>query len=226
MAVSATLRMRRGVLAALILAVAACDGKVADNLDPGVFGDFAGLVRRAPEGEDARDVMTAARLDAAGVPVLLAVVRSVDQGNTLIPLAANLGTVQWTDAAGGGLLTRDGLLVGTRGLGNDLLTAEVGAVRAALRAGGRRGVPRVETRLRPDNVTIRQRYVCDVVPVGRETLEHYGLSFATTVYEERCDGDRVGTPNRYWVDAGGAVRRQEVRVSKRAGILEISLLRG
>lgn len=179
-----------------------------------------------PAGQDARDTITAAQIDGAGVPVLLAVQRKVDEGNTLIPVATNLGTVQWTDIAGGGLLTRSGVLVGTRGLGNDLLNADISGLLAALRAGGGRGAPRLELRLRADNVVERTRYSCDVVRVGRERLEYLGRAFETDRFEERCQDGPAAVVNRYWIDDSGKIRQQEVMVSPQAGVMSLSLLRG
>ena len=217
--------MAPGAMAALLALASACSSDTEPAEYP-IFQTGYDLIRPKTKGEDARDVMTAERLDTAGSPVLLAVTRSVDQGNTLIPISANRGTVQWTDIAGGGLLTRGGVLVGTRGLGHDLLTADAAGLRAALAAGGGTRVNRIETHLRADNVQIRRQYLCDVMPVGRDTLSFYGSTFEAVVYEERCRGEGETRVNRYWLDGGGVVRRQEVVVSDEAGVLELSLLRG
>ena len=219
----------RALALMLALALAGCavgsDREARAPFLRAVLDATRGAVGRGPVPVDARDVIDAAFLDAAGGPVLLAVPRLTDTGNTLIPVARNRGTVQWTDIAGAGLLTRDGVLVGTRGLGHDMMGADASATRAALRMGGGARLPRVEHRLTPDNRSVRLHYLCDVVPVGREVLRFYGPIHATTIYEERCLGEGPPLRNRYWVDGGGVVRRQAVAVSPEVGILDIDLLR-
>lgn len=220
----------RMVLAALALAgLAACGNDPERTGIPAVQVVRDALAQgRAPAGSDARETITAAEIDAAASAVLLAVSREDDRGSTLIPLAANLGVVQWTDVAGGGLLTRDGVLVGTRGLGHDLLQADVSGLLAALRAGGTRDVPRLELRLRPDNVVERTRWVCDVVRAGREriALAIVDRAVDTDRFEERCRSGEATLVNRYWIDDSGRIRRQDVVVGPEFGVLELSLLRG
>ena len=87
----------RPLLAAILLAatVAGCSNETAEeDRAPILDAVLARIIARSPDVPDARDVVTAQALEAAGVPVLLSVPRRTGQGTTLIPVAANLGTVQ------------------------------------------------------------------------------------------------------------------------------------
>ena len=179
------------------------------------------LVRPAPEGVDARTVLTAERLAASPGSVLLVVQEEGDNAFTVNPVAANLGTVEWRGAGGVGLAQRGGILVGTRGFGFDLMTADIEPLSQALVAGGGRDLQRINRVLIAGKM-VQRSYLCDVVPQGSETLTYYGRSFPTSVYDESCvgtDGDNF--VNRYWLSPNGAVRRSRERVSPEIGVFEI-----
>ncbi|MEM7641513.1 MAG: YjbF family lipoprotein [Pseudomonadota bacterium] len=183
-----------------------------------------GGIVNPPETVDARDVLTPDLIAASPTSALLAVSQQLDVGYTLIPQAINGDTVQWIDASGGGLIRRDGLLVGTRGLGFDLLTADLADLSRALRTGGRQDVRRVERILGGDNQIRAFTYYCDVVPMGRELLNVYGRIDATTLFEERCSGDGPAFTNRFWLRQDGLIVRSVERVSVEYGALELTLI--
>jgi len=222
---------RAGIALAIATAVLAGCQLTNDERETPTLGDasraiVANLLGRGAETIDARDAITPAILAQVGTPVLLIVQRDVDQGVTLVPAGVGAdGTVQWRDATGAGLLTRGGVLVGTRGIGFDLLTVDARGTRAALAAGGGRDVLRVERHLRSDDVIVTRDYLCDVVAVDRQVLAFYGRNYPTAIFEERCAGEGPSFVNRYWVGGDGAVRRSEVLVSPEAGVLELNLLR-
>lgn len=173
---------------------------------------------------DARQIITPELLAQSPDPILLIVQKNIDTAGVLVPVSRGAdGTVQWRDLGGAGLLMRDGVLVGTRGIGFDLLTVDARELRRALAAGGARDVARTERRLRGDNTVEVLDLICDVVPIGRERLTLFGSSYDTSLYEERCGGNRPFV-NRYWV-GGGVVRKSEVFVSTEAGVIELSLLK-
>ncbi|MCK0168773.1 YjbF family lipoprotein [Jannaschia sp. S6380] len=217
--------MRLGLLGALMLALTACG---SDDLPDTPLGTAArtvgGLVLPGEPVPDARAVLTPEMLANSPTAVMLLVTERTDRGLTLVPLTVNRGTEQWIDANGGGILRRDGILVGTRGLGFDLLTADVAPLAAALRAGGGTNVLRVNRHLRGDDRIEVRRYFCDVRPVGGETLTFYGRNFRTTVFEESCTGEGDAFVNRYWREGDGTIRRAVERVSPETGHVELSLL--
>jgi hypothetical protein len=221
--------LARLLAAALLGTLAACGGGTGPGADPErpVFDALSARLGLGggEEAPDAREVLTPARIARARTPVILLVVEATDTGLTLIPAAANRGTVQWRDVSGGGLLRRDGILVGTRGFGFDLHTADVAPLAAALRAGGGRGVERVNRYIDGQNRIVAVQYLCSVTPLRRETLDIYGRAFATTVYEEACIGDGPGFVNEYWLDAGGTVRRSRELIHPESGVARIDLLR-
>lgn len=213
-------------LSALLLAgltLSACGNEEAPGGLVGTVGTT--LVERLRGSEkpvDARRELTPERLASSPTSVLLIVVEKTDTGYTALPVAAGAGTVQWIDGTGGGLLTRDGVLVGTRGFGFDLMQAEVAPLRAALAAGGGRGLVRVEYRLNGAAERVRERFLCDLVATGGQTLAFFGKGYATRVFEERCAGATRSFVNRYWLDQGGGMRQSAVDLGPAAGVLRLS----
>lgn len=223
--------LRRALIAPLLIALAACGGGTGappPGNDRLIFGAIAARLLPRPAAEavpDARAVLTPAMVARSPTPLILLTVRETDIGFTLVPLARNRGTEQWRDVSGGGIFRRDGILVGTRGFGSDLHTADVAPLAAALRRGGGEGVERVNRYIDGENQIVAVQYLCSVRPAGRERLVRYGTAVDATVYDEACIGDGPPFTNRYWVDSGGTVRRSIELITPLAGAVEIDLLK-
>lgn len=217
-----TMRTTWGLGCALVLAACGSDTERVTifNLLAGAATDIV----RPSDVPDARDVLTPELIASSPTSALLAVSLNLDVGYTLIPQAINGDTVQWVDASGGGIIRRDGLLVGTRGLGFDLYTADLAELSAALQSGGARDVVRVERILDGQNQIRPSDYICDVVPVGREVLDIYGRLDDTTRFEERCEGEGRSFTNQYWLRNDGLIVRSVERVSEEYGALELTLI--
>lgn len=201
--------------------LAACGNTPSRSPLATMTGQVAGALRPAPDVADARAVLTPALVAASATSVLLVIQRTSDTAFTMVPVAANLDTVQWRNASDTGLLRRDGVVVGTRGLGFDLLTADAPGLAAAFAAGGARDVRRVNRHLAGEGGIVARAWSCDVRLLGAERLEYYGRSFETRVFEEVCRAGDDGFTNRYWVEGDGTVRRSVERISPEVGDLEI-----
>lgn len=211
---------------ALALLLAGCGSEADRNplLLVGAGAVTAILPSSGPDPVDARDFLTREVITAVGTSALLVVQLDADRGFTMIPEAANLGTVQWRTGDDRGLLRRDGIVVGTRGLGHDLYTADVAALDAAFDTNGAEDALRVNRFLTAEGVIEVRDMICAVRLVGRETLEIYGRVKQTRVFEEDCRQGGGDFVNRYWVEADGTVRKSRERISPEVGTLEITRL--
>ncbi|WP_417701838.1 YjbF family lipoprotein [Pseudophaeobacter sp.] len=102
------------------------------------------------------------------------------------------------------LFFRNGLLIGTRGLPGNLISADVpvqdnivGPAQGGLRRYYLRGGNSEERRI---------TMACELQDLGRETLEIYERHFTTQHLQERCegrdpDGRKTEIINEYWVDS-------------------------
>jgi len=97
------------------------------------------------------------------------------------------------------LALRSGVLIATRGLGDDILSASalVGAGRVGPVSGGQR---RYQIR-GLDNRTQLLVMACSLTDLGGETVEIVEQRHATRHLQERCEGAGGVVVNDYWVDS-------------------------
>ncbi len=96
------------------------------------------------------------------------------------------------------LITRNGVLVGTRGLGGDILSTEIDL--PAGRAGPPEGGVRVLHVRDSNDATVPVTLACSVRDLGSETVEIVELRHATRHLRETCDGGGGRVVNDYWID--------------------------
>ena len=101
------------------------------------------------------------------------------------------------------LTLRDGVLVETRGLGNDMISAEGGPALAAVRSrvAGQGSKRQVYSAL--DNKSVAMNFVCAVDDLGPETIVIVERRHATRHLRETCELQGGTVVNDYWVDSRG-----------------------
>jgi len=166
--------------AVLLLLTGGCD-RLGDRL--GLTGQVAALAPR-PVGPERLRV----RLAAKGAQA------------TLAPVARDGAVTVWQTLDGITLSFRHGVLVATRGLGADLMSADVDTTLAMLRGatyGATEGgyYPHIRTYLDGENRTVFTSYQC-----RRATADATARRI-----EERCVSPGGAFTNIYWLDGAGAV---------------------
>ena len=117
----------------------------------------------------------------------------------------------------------DGILVATRGLGEDILAASVPGIRAAIRDGGGTG-QRVRDRIGDLNQILQESFECTIVAGESETVNLGLRQVETRKYAEICRGARLQFENSYWVDASGEIVTSLQFVTQEVGYLRRSSL--
>jgi len=101
------------------------------------------------------------------------------------------------------LALRNGVLIATRGLGDDLLSASALVGNGA--SGPQRGGARSYHIRGLDNESRSLNLACDLQGLGAETIEIVALSYATRHLQQRCEGGEGAEAgvvvNDYWVDS-------------------------
>jgi len=137
---------------------------------------------------------------------------------TLAPVARNGEVTVWQTLDGITLSFRDGLLIGTRGLGDDLMSADVDGTRAMLRAPATDLYHlHVRTYLGGEDQTLHRRYHCR--ETGR-TDSDPGVAGETRRIEMVCTGPDGALRNVYWLDPAGEIVKSRQWVSPAVGYLE------
>jgi hypothetical protein len=135
------------------------------------------------------------------------------------PVARTGDVTVWQTLDGITLSMRQGLLVATRGLGDDLMSAEVDGVLALLRgAAGEGPVPHIRSRLDGEDRTEFRSYQCKrdagVPDAGLRRVEVLCIS----------PQDRF--TNTYWLNSAGTVIRSRQWISPALGHLESTRISG
>lgn len=95
-----------------------------------------GLADCTPAGDDPRSVLTRAMLNRQGQPTLLAELPKLSVSATMALFGRNGDVQTWKSADGVSLSFLDGVLVSSRGLGADVMSADVSGTRAMLAGDG------------------------------------------------------------------------------------------
>lgn len=172
-----------------------------------------------PPAPDIRSQISRAQVDRSPVPLLLAEVPELRVAATLAPRGNREGVATWRTADDVALSFREGVLVATRGLGDDLISADVAGTLAALEGGPQTGYSRLLTLLDGEGRTTFRAFVCEMSPPQTERIAVLGAAFDTQRQDESCFSTGLRVDNSYWRDADGTMRRARQWVSPIAGYL-------
>lgn len=139
---------------------------------------------------------------------------------TPMTLAARNGPVSTYSAEGVLTLSlRDGVIVATRGFGDDLMAARPASLRQLSGAEGPYG--RSYTQFDGLNRTVETTATCEAGTAGSETLLHAGRKVQTRLVAETCIIPLGRVDNRYWLGASGRILRSKQWISPDIGFIEI-----
>lgn len=207
----------------LALAVLSACGPMASNglgttLAQGLASRFAGQVDSA-QTADSEPVAVPTREFIEQQDTDLLRVSIISREITAFTLLGgqNGSKDTWVSVDGLSLTLDGGLLVGTRGFGDDLMGADVAAAQSSLNGGGNH--LRTLEFLNGLNQIERRQFDCSTVVTGRETITIVERSYATTVLEENCVGESMTFKNTYWRDANGVIWQARQWISPLVGYL-------
>ncbi len=209
---------RAAFSAALALAVAACSSEPRQPADPVSVIRAAIAKRRA--GPPAPFVApTAASVARMTTPGLYVSIPKREAKAVLVPLAQNGAVTTWTTGDATTLGVRDGVIVATRGLGPDLMSAGAPAARTLGAGTGR--TERLYVTLDGDDQPIRQTFVCGLSATARETIAVAERPYLVQRVTERCEN---GPTNVWWIDPAGRIRQSHQWLGARIGYADVQAL--
>lgn len=221
MALSRNFGLRAAVAAlaaAAVLAGCSSSGQGVTN-DISRIGQVLGQKSRAAPRTGEVALPTRAALDAAPAPLIAMVVESPGAGALLGRIAMNRDVATYATADGVTVSLRDGVLVQTRGLGSDLMSAGVPTA-GRLAAGGSHN--RVHHYVGPEDRIVPRSFDCRIADAGGERLTIAQLSYDTRIVAERCTGvDGDTFENRFWFDNRGKIRQSRQWVGQGVGFVRL-----
>ena len=178
----------------------------------------------APENfVDARKLVTRAKIDASGMEVLFVELESGKNGTSIKYPGANIGEV-WLGVDGTTLTFKNGHLIATRGLGEDMMSSE-GTFPSFHLISGSTEYVKTQSWLSEDNQITSTNYSCTAsVENAREKITIFDKTFLVQRAIETCiDGDSK-TGNEYFFERNGIVRRSRQFHSPALGYIFVERL--
>lgn len=216
------LEMRQaGFVLAALLALSGCGndggwGEVA----PSLRNVFA---RREP-GPDLRTVLTPEFIAAFKQPLMLAELPEYGAQAGVVFASENGASRTWVSPDGISLTFRSGLLTETRGLGGDLMSADLDDVAEGVFGGRAQGL-RVHRYLNGEDHLETRAFICDYSRQGGVAATTLAGPFRATHVTENCAGPDIVIENHYWVDGGGQVRKSLQWIGPVPGYVATEVLR-
>lgn len=201
----------RALSAALLtFSLAACSGgtgqergQVSTLIDIRETVKASRAAKNAPRAQVTREV-----IDQIGLPLLEIEVAKRGVTGYFLEHSKRDPVMVWRANDGGQVVVRNGLVTGTRGIGNDLLSSSYAATLQGIHNGAGLAQRRYDLQngLGSGDVLVLD---CSFAKLGHETLNLYGLSYRTRHVQETCvakTGDRI--TNDYWIEPQSALIRQ------------------
>lgn len=157
-----------------------------------------------------------AQLQKAGQPIMRVSSQTLGQAG-LMRVRDTKGPVLTWAVEGATFSQRNGVVIQTRGLGADLMSAQAPSGDQLLGAGS--AYQRVYYFLGGDDQGTRRTYDCTTTVVGRETIEIMARSHVTTHVRETCSRSLSKLTNDYWFE-GSMIRKSRQWVSAGVGYVE------
>jgi len=175
----------------------------------------------APAAQPASPEALRAELAQAGQPILLVSSKALGQTGFLTVSDAKGGVLTWATPDGATFSQRDGVLIQTRGLGFDLMSAQAPSVGQLRQVGT--SYQRVYFFLGPDDQGTRRTYDCVTSSLGAERIEVLGRAHATTRLTETCTRSSGGgkVTNEFWIE-GAMIRQSRQWVSGGLGHIDFA----
>lgn len=156
-------------------------------------------------------------IEAQPNDLMIASVISRNATAVLVRGGNNGSRVTWLSPDGIGVTFQDGVLISTRGLGADLMGADVSGVLNSVSSGGNylrqhsylNGLDQIET----------AQFQCSISVDRSETIEIYERSYDTTVHVEVCQGAQDRFRNLYWIASDGVIWQSRQWISAEVGYL-------
>lgn len=183
------------------------------------------LAACAPAPPDIRAQLTRARIDARGQTLMLVEIAGLGQAALLSPAGLNGSVETWRARSGFSLSFDGGVLLSTRGLGNDVMSGEVSGTLAALAAGGSGGgtYERFQTFVDGEGQTVLRAYVCSMSAPVAEPVTIFDITHPTQRFNETCNTRGLATENIYWT-AGGIIWKSREWAGPGLGYVEMERL--
>lgn len=206
-------------LAAGMAALFALSGCGNDPKEGFVTNTIAGLLTPSEDVVPLRQSLTPEAVAALDRPLLVISLLDRGQEALAIELSRRGRIVTWASTDGVSVSITDGIVQATRGLGGDLMVADLREIGPALRNGAA-GALRVHRYVDGENETVARVFVCDVQDGGSARTDSFFGARTGRLTIEACSGPDLEFENRYWFDQSGRVFKSVQWIGPNVGRLQ------
>jgi hypothetical protein len=175
--------------------------------------EIISLIRDAAQAQttqenfvDARKLVTRDKIDASGMEVLFVELESGKNGTSIKYPGTNIGEV-WLGVDGTTITFKNGHLIATRGLGEDLMSSE-GTFPSFHVISDSAKYLKMQSWLLDDNQIKSVNYSCTAaVESARKAITIFEKTFLVQRVLETCKADDSTIKNEYFFERNGIVRR-------------------
>lgn len=218
----AVLEMKTGLIAALVglTALAGC-GNDKESLSG--FESFKTMAKSAVASAGSKETVapkvSRAMVDQIAAPVRAVTLEKRNQQALMVEIARNNGVETWSSVDKVTISVRNGVLVATRGLGDDLMAAS--AQHPVLRNSADGGTRRTYSLLNGADQMVRVSADCVAKSEGVQAIEIVEKTYNLNKVVELCTLGREQFTNIYWLDSSGSIRKSRQWVSPNVGSIII-----
>ncbi|MGO4906797.1 YjbF family lipoprotein [Pseudorhodobacter sp. W20_MBD10_FR17] len=166
--------------------------------------------------------VTRAALQSIAVPLKLVTIESRGAQAAIFKIGANGNVETWASQDKKSLSMRNGIIVASRGLGEDLMSAAVPKV-AQLQHENTTHL-RVHTVLDGEDKPVQLQFECRMIGQVAETITVVERNYATHRTTETCSGPSGRFSNTFWIEAGGKIRKSHQFLSNSIGYVTVEQL--
>lgn len=212
--------MRNALVAMLLLPLlAACS---SDPENRALVDEAKDVFARigAPKAPSGAPVLTAEAVAAAPVPLITVEVEADARGTVFARMASNQGVETYGSADMVTLSMRDGVVVSTRGFGNDLMSSQSPTAAAIVRGQGshRRSLQTLDGL----DQTRNEIFDCALSATGGKSVTVAGRSLSLRGVTETCRNSNSVFSNEFMVDGNGRIRQSRQWIGMDGGFLRIT----
>ncbi|MCB2095249.1 MAG: YjbF family lipoprotein [Rhodobacteraceae bacterium] len=186
---------------------------------------FSSRKSPAAKPEVDAEALAAIAMDSFPGPLIMARIDKLGTVSAMGEFGRNGATRTFATPQRQTLVFRNGLLVGTRGLGHDLMSADFGPA-AELVSRRQAGTYRRTYRfLDGEGIERPVPMACELTPGEPRSFSFAGTRYATLQLAERCESSGLAIVNDYWVTQGGTIAMSRQWIGAALGYVTITLVR-
>ena len=202
-----------------------CSSTDIERSDPAILFDLvkSSIFQKEVLPIDVRKLVTREIVEEAGDPILF--VELEDGRNATLSLFPGENELPvWLGVDGSTITAKNGVLISTRGMGDDLMHSEYEKTFWGLSNPGKQYAKKY-TYLLEDNQLVSKNFDCSF-DIGDKfsVINIFDRDFSVSMRVETCTGQKIGFKNSYWIETDGTVRRSTQFHSNNVGQVLLEIL--